>query len=153
MRGYPLARLIAERIAFYTKRGDDVKVAATIRSTMDDVEQIARFEAPKYLACYLDVLRFHLEQTGKPELAAEMPDLTMMLELGVSRQTELSLMALGLSRTTAVALSELIVADDLDREGALAWLSQQNLAALDLAALIKVEVSEILSARGLSEAA
>lgn len=62
-------------------------------------------------------------------------------------------MALGLFRTTAVALSELIVADDLDREGALAWLSQQNLAALDLAALIKVEVSEILSARGLSEAA
>jgi hypothetical protein len=153
MRGYPLARLIAERIAYYAGRGDDVNVAAMIRSTMDDVEQIARFEAPKYLACYLDVLRFHLEESGKPELAAEMPELTMMLELGVSRQTELSLMALGLSRTTAVALSELIVADDLDRERALAWLSQQNLAVLDLAALIKVEVSEVLSARGLSEAA
>ncbi|HXV05727.1 MAG TPA: hypothetical protein VFP23_07505 [Solirubrobacterales bacterium] len=144
MRGYPLARLIAERISFYENRGDKINVASLIRSTMDDVEQIARFEAPKYLACYQYVLRLHLEQAGRLELAADMPDLTMMLELGVSRQTELSLMALGLSRTTAVALSELIVADDLDREGALAWLAEQNLAELDLASLIKAEVSEIL---------
>jgi hypothetical protein len=153
MRGYPLARLIAERIDFYEGRDGQVNVASLIRSTMDDVEQIARFEAPKYLACYLTILTFHLEQTGKSDLASEMPDLTMMLELGVSRQTELSLMALGLSRTTAVALSELIVADDLDREGALAWLARQNLDELDVAYLIKLEILEALANLGANEAA
>ncbi|HEX6666529.1 MAG TPA: DEAD/DEAH box helicase [Solirubrobacterales bacterium] len=153
MRGYPLARLIAERITYYEGRDGAVKLASLIRSTMDDVEQIARFEAPKYLACYLDVLTLHLGQTGKSELADEMPDLTMMLELGVSRQTELSLMALGLSRTTAVALSELITADDLDREGVLAWLSEQKLAELDLASLIKLEISTILADVGSDETA
>jgi hypothetical protein len=153
MRGYPLARLIAERINFYERRDGQVNVASLIRSTMDDVEQIARFEAPKYLACYLDVLTIHLEQAGKAELAAEMPDLTMMLELGVSRQTELSLMGLGLSRTTAVALSELIVADDLDREGVLAWMADHDLAQFDLAALIKLEVAEVLASLAAGEAA
>ena len=41
----------------------------------------------------------------------ELPDIAMLLELGVNRVTELSLMALGLSRSTAVALSEFIIAD------------------------------------------
>jgi hypothetical protein len=115
MRGHSLARLISARISYYEKKGP-VNVATMIRAVMDDVEQIARFEAPKYLACYLDVLKFHLDQIDKADLAAEMPDLTMMLELGVSRDTELALMGLGLSRTSAIALSGVIVADDLSRE-------------------------------------
>ncbi len=153
MRGYPLARLIAERIAFCKRRDGGVNVASLIRSTMDDGEQIARFEAPKYLACYLDVLTFHLEQTDKSELAEGMPDLTMMLELGVSRQTELSLMALGLSRTTGIVLSELITGDELDREGVLVWLAQQKLEELDLATLIKLEISTVLANLDTNEAA
>lgn len=143
MRGHPLARLISSRIAYYEKK-EAVNVAAMIRSVMDDVEQVARFEAPKYLACYLDVLKFHFQQSGLLETAVEMPDLTMMLELGVSRDTELSLMGLGLSRTSAIALSSFIVADDLGREAATSWLLERNIQELDLPVLVKEEITEVV---------
>lgn len=152
MRGHSLARLIAARINYYEKK-EPVNVATMIRAVMDDVEQIARFEAPKYLACYLDVLKFHLDQIGKAELSEEMPDLTMMLELGVSRDTELALMGLGLSRTSAIALSGIIVADDLSREQGAAWLLEHNVEGLDLPVLIKAEISDLVETLGAAEAA
>ena len=123
MRGYPLARLIAERMRIVRERDTekDTDAAEIIRDTMDDVEQVARFSAPKYLACYLDIHNvFLVENRRAPLINTEA--LTMMLELSVSRPTEVSLMSLGLSRTSAVALSELIIADDLSREAALEWL-------------------------------
>lgn len=152
MRGHSLARLISARISYYQKKGP-VNVATMIRAVMDDVEQIARFEAPKYLACYLDVLKFHLDQIDKADLAAEMPDLTMMLELGVSRDTELALMGLGLSRTSAIALSGIIVADDLSREQVAAWLLEHNVEALDLPALIKTEIADLVDSLSSAETA
>lgn len=152
MRGHSLARLISARITYYEKKGA-VNVATTIRAVMDDVEQIARFEAPKYLACYLDVLKFYLDQIDKAELAAEMPDLTMMLELGVSRDTELALMGLGLSRTSAIALSAVIVADDLSREQVAAWLLEHNVEGLDLPVLIKTEIADLVDSLNSAETA
>jgi hypothetical protein len=143
MRGRPLALLISRRNAYWASKGDD-KIATHIRSTMMDVEQVARFEAPKYLGCYSDVLRFHLETSGQTALLGEMFDLTMMLELGVSTDTELALMTLGLSRTSAIALSSYIAGDKLTRDECLAWLNTHDLAGLDLPALVRREVNGIL---------
>ena len=53
MRGRPLSLLIAERAQFNSsRRSKRQSLAAVIRNTMTDVEQYARFEAPKYLGCY-----------------------------------------------------------------------------------------------------
>jgi hypothetical protein len=82
-----------------------------------------------------------------------MPDLTMMLELGVSRDTELALMGLGLSRTSAIALSGIIVADDLSREKVAAWLLDHNVEGLDLPVLIKTEIADLVETLRLAEAA
>jgi hypothetical protein len=144
MRGRPLALLIARRIKYYAERGDD-KIASHIRSTMVDVEQVARFEAPKYLGCYNDVLRFHLKSTGRTQLVDEMFDLTMMLELGVSTETELALMTLGLSRTSAIAIAEHIARDDLDRDDCLEWLREHDLGSFDLPVLVRREIEQQVS--------
>jgi hypothetical protein len=143
MRGYPLARLIAGRLSREDGRPTPTRLAAIIRETMSDVEQFARFEAPKFMSCYLDVLALHLTESGHEPLASEMPDLNMMLELGVSRDTEVSLMTLGLSRTSVVAVSEFIIDDSLTREQCLAWLREQNLAALDLPAIVREELERV----------
>jgi hypothetical protein len=113
---------------------------------MSDVEQIARFQAPKYLACYQDLLRAYAIQVGSNAFDDLTFDISMMLELGVSRPTEVSLMALGLSRTTTIAISELIIDDDLEPAGALAWLRQQDLEALALPALVRREIQVRLAA-------
>jgi hypothetical protein len=147
MRGYPLARLIGDRID-RARRADpsSVRVPALIRQVMQDVEQMARFQAPKYLACYLDVLRFHLESTGVSVDDEDFPDVSMMLELGVSRTTEVSLMALGLSRTSTVALAEYIVDDDLTPPQVLAWIRERNVGSFPLPALVRKEIATLSDA-------
>jgi hypothetical protein len=154
MRGYALARLIAERINYARTRTDTkpaekpVKgpdTATIIRDTLDDVEQIARFAAPKYLACYHDILGFHLADSDE-SLSMSTDTLTMMLELGVSQPSEVSMMSLGLSRTSAVALSELAIANDMTPEQALAWLRAHPVERLAVPALVRNEISELLEA-------
>ena len=147
MSGAPLARLISDRVAFEESRPRPPKLATTIRNTMADVEKIARFEAPKYLACYLDLLRYEFARRGITDQLVDLPDVAMLLELGVSRTTELSMIALGLSRTTAVALSEHVIDDELGTEQCLEWLRQRDLGALALPVLVQHEIEALLQRR------
>lgn len=149
MRGYSLARLITGRITHLQKKKKLYKTAEVIRNVMEEVEQIARFEAPKALAVYRDLLEAHLRTTARLDLIARLPDLSVLLELGVSQMTQVSLIGIGLSRTSAISVSELITADSLSETEVLSWLdtnrsvwSQSNLAAL-----VKVEIESMLKAR------
>jgi hypothetical protein len=69
----------------------------------------------------------------------------MMLELGVSRSSEVALMSLGLSRTATVVLADYVGVDDWSTAEALSWLAAQNLDGLGIPVLIQREVNEVLS--------
>ncbi len=148
MRGRPLPALIKARIKYERSKksasSEETVVAAAIRNTMRDVEQFARFEAPKYLTCYLDILLQFID-SSKAEVRVPDMDLEMMLEMGVSRPTELSMMTLGLSRSSAVALEPNVLDDTLDREGALEWLRNADLGDYDLPALVVTEIEAVLA--------
>ena len=81
-----------------------------------------------------------MRDIGQGAAADELPDVTMMLELGVARTTEVSLMALGLSRTSVVALSQFITEPGLSRAGAGAWLAERDLDAFDLPVVVREEI-------------
>lgn len=140
MRGLPLSVIIGKRVKWARQNRPNFKLPTEIRGTMKDVETVARFQAPKYLGCYLDVLSWHLRSIGEDEAADELPDVSMMLELGVSRTTEVSLMALGLSRTSAVSLSEFITEGDLSREESRQWLAARDLEAFGLPTIVLEEI-------------
>lgn len=142
MRGYPLARIIRERYDFYRGRNQLRPLPALIRETMGDVEKYARFEAPKYLSCYLNILTLETAARGITTPASTM-DIEMMLELGVSRVTEVSLMSLGLSRASVLALSGFIDEDALTLADARTWMSELDVETLDLPVLIVREVGRI----------
>jgi hypothetical protein len=74
MRGFPLARLISSRIDYLERNNRTYKLPNEIRDVMRDVEQVARFQAPKYLACYRDVLALHLRQQGHGD-TPDLPDI------------------------------------------------------------------------------
>ena len=116
---------------------------------MEEVEQIARFEAPKALAVYRDLLQLHLAALGRQDLVERMPDLSVLLELGVSQLTQVSLIGIGLSRTSAVSLSDLIAADELSETEVLAWIEENRAVwtESDLPAIVKREVEHALAAR------
>ncbi|MFH5823119.1 DEAD/DEAH box helicase [Georgenia sp. AZ-5] len=142
MRGVPIPWLVSERIDFERKRKPDKFSSANcIRSVLEDVEQIARFRAPKYLSCYADIVELVAPRsTDDPPR----PDVTMMLELGVSRPTEVSLMSLGLSRTATIQISEFIADGDMDTAAALEWLDEQDLGSFGLPALVVREATEVV---------
>lgn len=147
LKGYSLARIIRDSIGWHLEVGRPFKLPDLIRGTMELVEQIARFRAPKYLSAYMDVLNLHLREVGREDLISEGLDIGTQLEFGVSTVTLLSLMELGLSRMSAVALYEKIARDDLSKEGCTAWIIERigQFQALDIPVLIIREVRERLS--------
>ena len=147
MRGHSLARIIGSRIKYLKDKNREYDLAGTIRSVMDDVEQIARFTAPRYLSCYIDLLRLHLEQQGRSDLASQMPDVNLWLEFGASQQTQLSMMGLGLSRTSAIALSEFIVDDKLSETAVIEKIAELKLDSLGIPLAIVREIKALLRPR------
>ena len=147
MRGYPLSRLIEERLKYLAKKGTASDDAAAIRSVMNEVEQIARFEAPRGLNCYCDVLHQHLREIGRDDLLEQLPPFNVFLELGVSQQTQIALIGLGLTRTSAIALSEFITSDSLTESQALRWLAenQEVWRNFALPVLVKKEIERVLA--------
>lgn len=144
MKGKPLAVLITSRIRYLIRARKRVNLPSEIRKVLKDVEQYARFEGPLFLACYADVLNEAIPPSSEHD---EARDIAMMMELGVSRVTEVSMMSLGLSRTSVVALSEYIVPDDLTPELSLAWIASRDIAALDLPALVVAEIQDVAGRR------
>jgi hypothetical protein len=144
MRGYPLSRLISSRIARADRSDAGERLSALIRGVLEDVEQIARFEAPRLLSAYSDVLGFHLEGIGRTDIKEAVPDIGLLLEFGASQRTQISLMSLGLSRSSAIELADLVLRDDLSREEAAAWLASQEWRTGDLPPAIVREIEAIL---------
>lgn len=146
MRGFPLARLIQDRIDYVTKESKPADEAIEIRTVMNEVEQIARFEAPRGLSCYCDVLRQHLREIEREDLLDQLPLFNVFLELGVNQQTQIALIGIGLSRTSTIAVSELITADSLTDAQVLQWLetNRELWSHASLPALVKREIDRVL---------
>ena len=146
LKGYSLARIIRDSIDWHQMVGKSFKLPQLIRGTMELVEQIARFRAPKYLSAYMDVLHLHLREVGREDLIDDSLDIGTQLEFGVSSTTLISLMELGLSRMSAVALYEKMARDDLNREECEAWITGRltQLHTMDIPAIIIREIRERL---------
>ncbi|WP_027516037.1 DEAD/DEAH box helicase [Bradyrhizobium sp. WSM1417] len=152
LKGLSLAEMIRRNIEWHRTTGRTYSLPVLIRNTMELVEQVARFKAPKYLSAYMDVLHLHLRQINREDLIDHGVDIGTQLEFGISSRTLLSLMELGLSRMSAVALYEKIARDDLSKEDCVAWVTEREgqLEAMDFPVIIVREVRErLLAARRL----
>lgn len=146
LKGFSLAAIIRRNIEYHERHGKPYKLPVLIRHTMELVEQIARFRAPKYLSAYMDVLNLHLREIGREDLIDHGLDIGTQLEFGVSSRTLLSLMELGLSRMSAVVLYERIARDDFTKANCLAWVAEREsqFEGMDIPAIILREVREKL---------
>lgn len=126
LRGHSLASMIKRSIKYHEERNKPYKLPSLIRSTMENVEQIARFKAPKYFSAYVDVLNFHLAGVGRSDLIHSDVDIGTQLELGVSSRTLISLMQMGISRMSAVALYELMARDDMTKDQCVEWIQERS---------------------------
>lgn len=144
MRGFPLARLISDRIRYARDKGETTTDASLIRSVMTEVEEIARYQAPRLLSCYNDLLTHFFNVRGRADLSAGIQDISVYLELGLNQETQISLVGIGLSRTAAVMISELISNDSLTLAECVSWLKDNDWKNADLPHLVKEEISKAL---------
>jgi superfamily II DNA/RNA helicase len=155
LKGFSLATMIRRNIDYHRRRDKPFKLPVLIRHTMELVEQIARFQAPKYFSAYMDILNLHLREIRRDDLIDHDLDIGTQLEFGISSRTLLSLMELGLSRMSAVALYEKIARDDLTKEGCLAWVAEREaqFEGMDIPAIILREVRAKLLPNGGTQSA
>lgn len=74
------------------------------------------------------------------DLIDEIPQLNIWLEFGVAQQTQLSLIGIGLSRHTAIMLSEYINNDRMTQKECREWVMSTDLNELDLPPLMAEEI-------------
>lgn len=129
LRGYGLARIIADNIRWHNKNKTGKNTATIIRETMRDIEEYARFRFLKYTTCYIDVLKLYLGTKGDCAAIDKIPQLNLWLEFGASKTTQISLMAMGFTRTAALEFSDLIVDENYNKEQCLHWFQTNNIKA------------------------
>lgn len=142
LKGFSLAEMIRKDIDYHKRNRRSYRLPALIRRAMELVEQVARFKAPKYFSAYVDVLHIYLKEINRSDLIDGDLDIGTQLEFGVSTKTLWSLMELGLSRMSAVALFEKIAMDNLGKEECISWVvdRERELDGMDMPEIIIREI-------------
>jgi hypothetical protein len=141
MNGMPLGRLIDQR------KSEKVPLPKAIRDVMSDIETVVRFQSAKYFACYNDVLAAYAAQQGGVQAVPGF-DVTMMLELGVSRPSQVALMSAGLSRSATIAISDLLPSEPWSSQDALSWLHDTDFSSYPLPSALLREIRNLAGERG-----
>ncbi|WP_249193841.1 DEAD/DEAH box helicase [Gluconobacter wancherniae] len=144
LKGFSLAAMIRANIDYHNRHSRKFVLPKLIRQTMEHVEQVARFKAPKYLSAYMDILHLYFREIDREDLIDTDLDIGTQLEFGVSTRTLLSLMEMGLSRMSAVSLYEKIARDNLTKEECMTWIRQRDdqFDTMDIPAIIVREIRE-----------
>ena len=140
MNGHPLSRLINNSRKYWLKHGNHKNIATVIRETMSDVEEFVKFKFAKFSSCYIDILRYYFNSISRTDLIDQIPQLNIWLEFGVSQQTQVSLINLGISRSSSIILSEFIPSDKFSVKKCRQWLMENDYTKFDLT---EIQVREI----------
>lgn len=147
MKGRPIPVIVNKKYKNIIFRGKTANLPTVIRNVLEDVESVARFYAPKYIACYSDVLKLAMQATGNSDLVEDIIDLGTFLEFGASQVTQLSLMALGFSRTAAIEISGRIAADSLTEATCEEFIRTRDWPNEPVSELVKREIAEFIKVR------
>ncbi len=71
----------------------------------------------------------------------------LFLEFGVSTKTLLSLIGIGLSRTSAVAINEYLASDELSEEDVFERLKERRWQSYNLSNIVKREINHVIERR------
>lgn len=142
--GMSLGEMVRRHVGFRRTRPNPPKVSTMIRDLLRDLEQDIRFRLVKYYMAYNSVLDLVLRERGDAATADALEPFHIYLECGASDRVALSLIALGLSRATALALRDKVqFPDEASPEDCLAKLATLDLATLQIPALCLREVKDL----------
>ncbi len=143
MRGAPYPEIIKKSFEHKKNASPKASLQATIRETMDFIENKLRFSLVQQSKCYFELLAFALKENNLQDEIIKIPALPLFLELGACSKTMVNFIGLGLSRTTAGLLANKASNTNMDREKAMNWLLKQNLDAYDFPAICMEEINAL----------
>lgn len=157
--GRPLRIIIAKSIEYQKKQKEKksnqdqgpLQIQKIIRELLRDIDNFVRYEFMRDLCCYSDILKEFLMAEGKEELANTIKDPSKYLELGVSSPTQLSLLALGFSRSSTSEIADYWTNDSLTKEECIEKLRRWDLSQVDLPIIIKEEIIAFLEKQSLKD--
>ncbi len=143
--GEPVGKILRERVSRLRERNPTAEASPIIRSVLSVIEKKIRFSLVKYFSAYEDILRYAMRNRGYEAEYIKIAPYHTFLEFGSCNKVDLSLMALGFSRFTAIRLRERINwADAIEPEDYLNVLSRVNVSTLGLPKTCQYEVNDIL---------
>lgn len=141
----PLREIIKQDLAKPVHPTGPQTTTARIRVLMEHIEVQLRFRLVKYFIAHTTILEHILRGRGNTAAADALEPFHVYLECGATDRIALSLMALGLSRATALALrNKLRFPDNASPEDCLAVVAAVNLATLAIPALCVRELKDLL---------
>lgn len=146
MWGKPLGELLGKRVNFVRERNPDKKASTIIREYLDILDQDIRFKMVKYFSAYNDILKYCLTQKDINLDKVEIEPYHIYLEFGSCKKEALSIMAMGLSRFTALHLSNALNATPLEASDIDEYFKKINsidVRNLEMPSLCKQEILNI----------
>ncbi|HKV95498.1 MAG TPA: DEAD/DEAH box helicase [Candidatus Angelobacter sp.] len=144
IRGASLKELIVNKLTRNGIPDNQRAISEAIRELFEELEQTVRFKYVKYLRAYNDVLRSILEARGDKKAIEEMVALHLLIEYGAWDKTLISLMSLGVSRTSAILLKSVLdLPDEMSRHQCQTYINELDLGSIKLPRVCKDEVRRL----------
>lgn len=143
MKGRPLALLIQDSINYYKRVNSKKSIDTICREVMEEIENFVRFRFVKDTSCYIDILKYYLNQIDRKDLIDTIPDLAMWLEFGVCEETQITLLTLGFSRQAAIDITDLIPNSNYGKTECIEWLLEFDEINSNLSNSVQEEIKLI----------
>lgn len=142
MWGKPLGELLGKRVNFVRERAPNKKVSTIIRDYLDVLDSDVRFKMVKYFSAYNDVLKLLLSRKGVDLDEVEIETYHIYLEFGSCKKEVLNIMAMGLSRFTALHLSNVnnLIPETSDIDECFNKIKSIDVRSLNIPSLCKQEI-------------
>ncbi len=147
MKGTSYSELLSKRIAYKNKtrlKGQS-NPNTEARGLFDDIETSLRFKYVKYSKCYNDLLEYALFQSDNTKYIKSIPPVYLFLELGACSKTMMSLIGLGVSRTTSSIVAEKAPRTDMDSAEVKNWLSKTSINKFEIPETLKNEIVTLVA--------
>ena len=144
MRGVSIRELVRARLEWKKAPDEEKQVNEEIRELFQEIEEELRYRYVKYTSIYGQVLSAILEERGFHDEASKLLPLHIFLEFGASDRVLISLMSLGLSRTSALLLRNSVsLSPEMTTQDCQDYLNAINLERIVLPTICKQEISRI----------
>ena len=147
MRGSSYQELLADQIQYKKEKKKTKKepnVNSEARTLFKKIDSDLRFDYVKFTKCYNDLLSYVIRNDNITDDLPGIPPLHLYLELGACSGTTISLIGMGMSRTSAAILTKLATKTTMTEEETEEWLEHFNFKAFDVPDTVISEANRIL---------